>query len=111
MPTIESRNRKVQLTSALLESTKWHLRVQGVHTVDPSSASLQSCRCFKRAIDILSENGSGKSINGVVGLADDICCMLEASSFVVGSPYVPSSSSNLMSTPTGPKISSWTMRM
>lgn len=60
-----------------LESTERNGVVQHVRRVDPSGTSLELMCGFDRPVDVLREDSSSKTVDGVVGLADDILIILE----------------------------------
>lgn len=74
-------------TSALLETSEWHICIQRVAAIDPRSSGPQFVGSIQGAVDVLSKDGGSQTVRGVVRLADN----------------------NFTTTPTGPKISSWTI--
>ena len=51
--------------------------VQHVSRVDPNSTGLEFVCSLDRPVDVLREDGSSKTVDGVVGLTEDILIILE----------------------------------
>jgi hypothetical protein len=51
--------------------------VQHVDTVHPDGSSLEFVNSLQGTVDVLGEDGSRKTVKGVVGLADNIVLVLE----------------------------------
>ena len=51
--------------------------VQHVSRVDPNGTSLEFVCGLDRPVDVLREDGSSKTVDGVVGLTEDILVILE----------------------------------
>jgi len=64
-------------TPALLETTKRDVDVQRVGTVDPDRSSVQFVASLQGLIDVFGEDGSGKAVQGVIRLADNIFRVLK----------------------------------
>ena len=61
----------------LLESTKWHARVQQVRTIDPGRTRMQRMRKLDPPGDILREYRGGQTVQAVVCLAQHIFFVLK----------------------------------
>ena len=64
-------------TSALLETSEWHICIQRVAAVDPRSSGPQFVGSIQGAVDVLSKDGGSQTVRGVVRLADNIFLVLE----------------------------------
>ena len=64
-------------TSALFETTEWHVGVKRVAAVDPGSSGLETVGGFQRPVDVSGEDCGGETIEGVVSLADNIFLVLK----------------------------------
>lgn len=69
--------RKTVRTSALLESTEWHIGVEHVNAVDPNGSSLEFVGSQQSTVEVSGENSSSETVKSVVGLADDISLVYE----------------------------------
>ena len=78
-PNLEASIEKINgvRTSALLEPTEGHVGVQYIATVHPSRPSLESVRSIQRTGDILGEDGSSETVEGIVRLVNNILLVLE----------------------------------
>ena len=74
-------------TSALLETSEWHICIQRVAAVDSHSSGPHFVGSIHGAVYVLGKDGGNQTVRGVVRPADN----------------------NFTTTPTGPKISSWTI--
>lgn len=64
-------------TSALLETSKRYIGIQRIDTVDPHRSGLEFVANVKGSGDVLGEDGSGKAVETVVRLADNVLFIFE----------------------------------
>lgn len=64
-------------TPALLETPERHIGIQRVDTVDPGRPGLEFFGGIQSAVDVLSEDRGGETIEGIICLMDNVFLILE----------------------------------
>ena len=74
---LESVLSQLPSDTRLLVATERNLRVKLVGAVDPGGTGAQLLARPEGTVDVLGEDGGGKTVDGVVGLANDVLIVIK----------------------------------